>query len=58
MRIGKRQISVTCSLGIAIAENRPMKFADLYERAEVALIEAKKLGKGQAVLSKGLPMEL
>lgn len=57
MRIGKKQISVTCSLGIAIAENRPMKFADLYERAEVALIEAKKLGKSQAMLSKGLPME-
>lgn len=57
LRIGKKQISVTCSLGIAIAENRPMKFADLYERAEVALIEAKKLGKGQTMLSKGLPME-
>ena len=57
MRIGKKQISVTCSLGIAIAENRPMKFADLYERAEVALNEAKKLGKGQTMLSKGLPME-
>ena len=57
MRIGKKQISVTCSLGIAIAENRPMKFSDLYERAEVALNEAKKLGKGQAMLSKGLPLE-
>ncbi len=57
MRIGKKQISVTCSLGIAITENRPMKFADLYERAEVALAEAKKIGKGQAMLSKGLPME-
>lgn len=57
MRIGKKQISITCSLGIAIAENRPMKFNDLYERAEVALNEAKKLGKGQAMLSKGLPME-
>ena len=58
MQIGKKKISVTCSLGIAIAENRPMKFADLYERAEVALLEAKRLGKGQAMLSKGLPMEL
>lgn len=57
MRIGKKQISVTCSLGIAIAENRPMKFGDLYERAEVALNEAKKLGKGQTMLSKGLPLE-
>lgn len=57
MRIGKKQISVTCSLGIAIAENRPMKFNDLYERAEVALLEAKKLGKSQAMISKGLPME-
>lgn len=57
MRIGKKQIAVTCSLGIAIAENRPMKFNDLYERAEVALNEAKKLGKGQTMLSKGLPME-
>lgn len=58
MRIGKKQISITCSLGIAIAENRPMKFADLYERAEVALAEAQRVGKGQAMLSKGLPMEL
>jgi diguanylate cyclase (GGDEF)-like protein len=57
MRIGKKQITVTCSLGIAIAENRPMKFADLYERAEVALLEAKRIGKGQAMLSKGLPLE-
>ncbi len=57
MRIGKKQISVTCSLGIAIAENRPMKFNDLYERAEVALLEAKKMGKGQTMISKGLPME-
>ena len=58
LRIGKKQISVSCSLGIAIAENRPLKFADLYERAEVALIEAQKKGKGQAMLSKVLPMEL
>lgn len=57
MRIGKKQISITCSLGIAIAENRPMRFSDLYERAEVALWEAKKGGKGKAMLSKGLPME-
>ena len=58
MRIGKKQIAITCCLGIAIAENKPMKFNDLYERAEVALAEARKLGKGQAMLSKGLPMEL
>ena len=32
--------------------------SDLYERAEVALVEAKKIGKSQAMLSKGLPMEL
>jgi diguanylate cyclase (GGDEF)-like protein len=57
MRIGKKQISVTCSLGIAITENKPMKFGDLYERAEVALVEAKKLGKSQTMISKGLPME-
>ena len=57
MRIGKKQISVTCSLGIAITENRPMKFGDLYERAEVALVEAKKLGKSQTMISKGLPLE-
>lgn len=57
MRIGKKQLAITCSLGIAIAENKPMKFNDLYERAEVALIEARKLGNGQAMLSKGLPME-
>lgn len=58
MHFGKKQITVTCSMGIAIAENRPMKFADLYERAEVALNEAQKNGKGQAMLSKGLPLEL
>ena len=34
-----------------------MKFADLYERAEVALVEAKKLGKSQTMISKGLPLE-
>ena len=41
----------------AYRENRPMKFGDLYERAEVALVEAKKLGKSQTMISKGLPME-
>lgn len=54
MRIGKKQLAVTCSMGIAIAENKPMKFDELYERAENALNEARKHGKGQALLSNGL----
>lgn len=53
MRIGKKQLAVTCSMGIAIAENKPMKFSDLYERAENALIEGRKIAKGQATLSNG-----
>lgn len=51
MRIGKKQLSITCSIGIAIAENRPMKFEELYERAEDALSEGKKHAKGQVTLS-------
>lgn len=51
MRIGKKQLAITCSMGIAIAENKPMKFQELYERAENALNAGKKEGKGQATLS-------
>ncbi len=51
MRFGKKQIAITCSMGIAVVRNKPMRFNDFYAKAELALDEAMQTGPGKTFLS-------
>jgi PleD family two-component response regulator len=46
-----RKIKIECSAGLAKIQGRRASFNELYESADAALYEAKRLGKGNYKIS-------